>query len=219
MIYKAPYLDASPSLAASWDAAPWSGVQPLFVRCHMGDTPGHFPKVEARLAYDEEALYLMWQVADRFVLARAGQDQEAVFKDSCVEFFFTPGTDLSLGYFNLEMNCGGTILFHFQKEPRKDSVVLSETDCRAVERVHSLPKIVDPEIREAVTWTLACRIPLSVIARHCPVVRPEPGAVWQANFFKCADGSSHPHWLTWARVPSPTPDFHRPEAFGRIIFS
>lgn len=32
------------------------------------------------------------------------------------------------------------------------------------------------------------------------------------------DNTSHPHWLTWAPVPSPRPDFHTPRSFGTLEF-
>ena len=34
----------------------------------------------------------------------------------------------------------------------------------------------------------------------------------------CADRSSHPHWLTWAPVDCPQPDFHRKEFYGTLEF-
>jgi hypothetical protein len=50
------------------------------------------------------------------------------------------------------------------------------------------------------------------------VEKPGPGVTWRANFYKCADKTSHPHWLTWAPVNYPKPKFHLPEYFGRIEF-
>lgn len=32
------------------------------------------------------------------------------------------------------------------------------------------------------------------------------------------DNTSHPHWLTWAPVHSPRPDFHTPRSFGTLEF-
>jgi len=39
------------------------------------------------------------------------------------------------------------------------------------------------------------------------------GQTWRANFYKCADDSSHPHWMSWNPVGDPL-SFHRPERFG-----
>jgi hypothetical protein len=160
----------------------------------------------------------MFQVADRYVRATAPAHQTDVFKDSCVEFFFAPGPDLSNGYFNLEMNCGGTMLFHFQKQPRKDSVVISEKEISQVTAVHSLPRFVDPEVQEPVTWSVAYRIPTVLLERYCEILTPASQVVWRVNFFKCADASSHPHWLAWSPADLSEPDFHQPQSFGMLQF-
>ena len=45
------------------------------------------------------------------------------------------------------------------------------------------------------------------------------GQTWRANFYKCADASVFPHWLTWSRVGLPEPDFHQPAFFGTLEFA
>ena len=39
----------------------------------------------------------------------------------------------------------------------------------------------------------------------------------RANFYKCADASSLPHYLSWNPIQTEHPDFHRPEFFGRMM--
>jgi hypothetical protein len=56
------------------------------------------------------------------------------------------------------------------------------------------------------------------LERYCPVRPPEIRGRWRVNFYKCADRTSHPHWLTWAPVDSPAPNFHLPDAFGIMEF-
>ena len=36
---------------------------------------------------------------------------------------------------------------------------------------------------------------------------------------KCGDLTNHKHYLSWNMVQSEKPDFHRPEDFGRMMFS
>ena len=59
---------------------------------------------------------------------------------------------------------------------------------------------------------------MQILSTYAPVTAPGPGVAWRANFYKCADASSHPHWLTWAPVDWPQPDFHRKEFFGTLVF-
>jgi hypothetical protein len=85
---------------------------------------------------------------------------------------------------------------------------------------HSLPKIVDPEIADATEWTVAYRLPVDMFSKYFPatIQQPASGVSWRANLYKCADDTSHPHWLTWSPVAFERPDFHRPQSFGLLVF-
>ena len=207
------------TIDADWTKPTWKSVEPLKITHFMGERPAHLPEAEARLLYDRDALYVAFRVADRYVRAVAKTHQEAVYRDSCVEFFFTPGEDLAAGYFNLEVNCGGTMLFHHQMVPRKERMIVAPADLERIQVAHSLPAIVEPEIPGPIAWTLEYRLPVELLDHYAAhTIKPAPGVRWRANFFKCADDSSHPHWLTWSPVHHPTPDFHRPADFGMLEF-
>jgi hypothetical protein len=206
------------SLDAAWETFPWNQIPSSTLEYHMGQKPTHFPRTGVKIAYDERAIYLMFRVEDRYVRAVARENQDNVWEDSCVEFFFTPDTDLSKGYFNLEINCGGTLLFHFQPGAGKDRVIISKKDCSKIRVAHSMPQIVDPEIKEQVIWCVAYAIPISLLEKYCRVIPPGPGVGWRANFYKCGDKTSHPHWLTWSPVDFFKPNFHLPQFFGSLKF-
>ena len=208
----------SPALDADWARAPWCDIPSERLRNHMGERPEHFPTTEVKISYDVTALYVTFRVEDRYVRAVAREDQDSVCVDSCVEFFFTPGSDVSKGYFNLEMNCGGTMLFHYHPDSGKDAIVITKADCSRIARAHSLPSTVDPEIQDPVTWTVEYAIPIDLLREYADVTAPEPGVTWSGNFYKCGDHTSHPHWLTWAPVDFPRPNFHLPESFGVLEF-
>jgi hypothetical protein len=218
MIAKVARLANPPKAGADWDRPPWQEIPSELLRNYMGEKPDHFPRTEVKIAYDDVALYVMFQVEDRYVRATAARYQDSVCGDSCVEFFFTPGADVSQGYFNLEMNCGGTLLFHFNSGSRKGRIEIPATACEKIVKTHSLPHIVDPEIREPVTWTVAYALPIALLGGYCQVTTPKPHALWRANFYKCADHTSHPHWLTWSPVDYPKPNFHLPQSFGVLEF-
>ena len=40
----------------------------------------------------------------------------------------------------------------------------------------------------------------------------------RGNIYKCGDRTAHPHYLSWAPIGTPSPDFHRPEYFGEVLF-
>ncbi|MFH1153586.1 MAG: carbohydrate-binding family 9-like protein [Pseudomonadota bacterium] len=201
----------------NWDSYPWQTVEPGVLSHFMGHRPDHFPETAFKAVFDATRLHLLFMVRDRFVVARRTRYQDQVCDDSCVEFFFYPGDSTGSGYFNLEINCCGAFLFRFQKARDTDVVAVSSMDASLVRIVTSLgPGRIDPEIQVPLTWSVLVSLPFSVIGRYVPLV--EDPVVWRANMYKCADRSSHPHWLTWSPVPGPGPDFHRSGSFGRFVF-
>ena len=216
--HRVPRARGSVAAAAAWDSAPWRDVPPLTMGHHMGEPPAHRPLAQVKLQYDAEAVHLIFRVEDRWVRCRVAEYQGDVCTDSCVEFFFTPGPDLADGYFNLEASCGGTLLFTHRQGRDEEVVDVSEQEARCIEVAHTLPSLLEAEITTPVTWEVSYRIPLQVLRAYARVTAPGPGTAWRANFYKCADASSHPHWLTWAPVDWPHPDFHRKEFFGTLEF-
>jgi hypothetical protein len=202
----------------NWDKPVWKQIEPLVIEQHMGKTPDHRPGVLAKLAWDDDAIYIIYKVEDRYVRAVATEYQDPVCRDSCAEFFFTPGTHLGLAYFNIEINCGGTMLFWWQPE-EGEAVPIAAEDAEMLKIAHTLPKTVEPEVKEPTTWTLEYKLPFAVIEKYCPnAARPAKNVDWKANLYKCGDGTSHPHWLAWSFVDHPTPKFHVPECFGTLKF-
>lgn len=206
---------------SKWDKAPWNEIEPLHIEHHMGDDPEHRPGVQAKVAYDEDAIYVIYRVEDQYVRCAFTEYQDPVFRDSCVEFFFTPSSNLDNGYFNLEMNCIGNALFHFQRGQgeNRERARLSHDHFNEVTIAHSLdPEQVATEMEEPVTWTMEYRIPFDILEEYSEIDRPAPGVTWRANFYKCADDTSHPHWLTWSVIERDRPNFHVPEYFGTLVF-
>ena len=184
---------------------------------------GHRPETVVRLLYTSEALYIQFQVKDRFVRAIAKRFQDNVCGDSCVEFFVAPVSN-SLAYFNFEVNCGGTMLLHRcpsveERAAGRETENVADVDGATIRLEHSLPVIVDPELIEPTNWNIEYRVPFQLFAKYFDVKAPKSGDVWRANFYKCGDKTSHPHWGSWAPVNTEQPNFHTPECFRPIIFA
>jgi hypothetical protein len=203
---------------ARWDAPAWRGTPALGIEHHMGEAPAHRPRTQARLLYDDEFLYAIFRVEDRYVRAVVAEYQGPVCTDSCVELFLTPGGSLADGYFNIEVSCVGVALFMHQQARDTDVRAVEPSDAERLCISHTMPSRVEPEIQTPVTWLIEYRVPYAVLSRYAPVVQPAPGVTWRANLYKCADLSSQPHWLTWAPVDWLKPDFHRKEFFGFLAF-
>lgn len=211
-IYKVQKAKNPVSVNDGWNKSEWKGVKSIKIQNYMGEMPSFKPTAEAKMSYDDEYIYVIYRVKDRYVRSITEKINGPVWKDSAVEFFFSPEANKPTNYFNLEINCGGTPLLH-HKNGRP-----SVEDIQKIEIAASLPKVVDPEITKPVTWTISFKIPLSMLEKYTHVVRPKPGVAWRANFYKIAEINSNPHYITWNEVKNNKPQFHLPKFFGILKF-
>lgn len=206
------------TIDGNWNKSVWKKVKPLVVGKYMGTIPAFKPGVEAKMIYDDANVYVIFRVKDKQVRSLVQEYNGNVSGDACVEFFFSPDTQLPERYFNLEINAGGTPLIFYVTKPWTGFKKLEAEDIKQIEIAHSLPSVVDPEIKEEVTWTIEYRIPLSMLQKFSNVTYPKSGVTWKANFYKTASQSTNPHWITWSYVDNPKPNFHLPQFFGTLIF-
>ena len=176
------------------------------------DSPLHPSKAEvsatAQVCYDDKFLYVHLSTVESEIRAEHKGLLCEVCEDSCLEFFFAP----IMGdgrYFNLECNPNGAIYLGMGSNP--DNLV------RIVfsEKIPFSPQINFTDDG----WNLTYEIPHTFIQQFFPEYAPAPGYSMRANFYKCADKTSQPHWLMWTPVPpAPRCSFHQPDKFGTLYF-
>src|SRR5512138_3131737 len=192
---------------------PWEGIPPLAVDHYLWLMNGYRPRVEARLGWSERFLYVRFLVGEKRAPVRYSKFQDPVYKDSCVEFFVDMFPAKRLGYLNFEMNAAGTLLAQFGPG-RGDRQSLWPED------LAGFGVIAAEELRGidgSPAWSVAYRIPLTLFRKfYGEDIRPGHRAA--ANFYKCGDDTPIPHFGAWSPVETPSPDFHRPEFFGELVF-
>ncbi len=217
-VYDVARLAGRMAIDGNWEKPGWQNAKPLALSNYMGALPAFRPVVHTKMMYDDENLYVIFRVEDQFVRCVTNMPNGPVWEDSCVEFFFSPDIYLPEKYFNLEINCGGTPLMHYNIVPRKEIIEVSVEDLSKIEIAHSMPEMVDPEIKEPVIWIVEYKIPVSILKKYSAVTNPGPEVEWKANFYKCAEKNSNPHFITWSVVKNDKPDFHLPQFFGLLKF-
>jgi hypothetical protein len=209
-----------PAPNADWDSPLWPTTPPLTIESFRIESSSHRPTTQLKLCHSPDAIHGIFRVDDRFVRCIHSGINSPVYKDSCVECFLHPPT--ASGYFNFEFNCGGAVLASFIRNPTRipggfeDFELLQPEHCQLITRIPSLPQRIEPEIEEALSWTLAFTIPLAVLEHYAGPLGRLSGKRWRANFYKCADGCSHPHWGAWSAVDAL--NFHLPHCFGTLNF-
>jgi len=202
-----------PELTGNWDDTIWNQAETLKITSFHPQGSDHKPDVCVRSLYDAQNIYVHFKVRDQYIRSVTTRTQGPVCQDSCVEFFFTPKP--GGGYLNLEANCGGTFLCSYA-EPAK-SIPIDPQWLAQIRCYHSMPKTVEPEITTPCEWRLAYALPLALIEAYTGPLGRLAGQTWKANYYKCGDKTSHPHWGFWAPIGEKL-SFHQPEKFAPIHF-
>ncbi|MEI6562844.1 MAG: carbohydrate-binding family 9-like protein [bacterium] len=210
-----------PTLTGDWNGSIWSEAETLTIELFHPKSSTHRPGVSARLLYDDKGIYVHFKVQDQYIRSVNTRPMDPVCQDSCVEFFFKPKS--GGGYLNVEGNCGGTFLAFYIEDHRRSPngfekfTRLDLNWMAQIRSYHTLPAIVDPEITAPCEWQLEYVIPIPLIEAYTGPLGSLSGQTWQANFYKCGDKTSHPHWGSWASIGDAL-DFHQPEKFAAICF-
>lgn len=167
------------------------------------------PLVKIDVAATKKYLFVRFDVSGLGLKAEFAETNQPVWQDSCVEVFI--GDADGMGYRNIEVNCIGTLLSSHQKSRGVEVMRISEREAESVIRLSSLPRETFSEIDGEHRWSVIIGIPFTLIGYETPPRR------LRANFYKCANKSRWPHYLSWSRIDTPKPDFHRPEFFGELI--
>lgn len=184
-----------------WDAVPYLDV------AHFNWEPEMDIRMKAQICYDANGLYVHLRTWEKNIRAEYDQPLSPVYEDSCMEFFFCP-VDGDMRYFNFEINPNGCMYIGFgTAKPRPIRLVLQDEDVLLQKRIR----------RTTDGWEAFYTVPVSLIQDFYPGYQLESGKKLRANCYKCGDKTPHPHFISWNPMTSPTPCFHRPEDFGKMI--
>jgi hypothetical protein len=213
---------SAPDPAEPWDGSVWRHVPCVAVNHFHPRSSTQHSQTQAKAIYHDRRLYVRFHVQDRYVRCVHDLHQQPVYTDSCVEFFVQPDTDK--GYFNFEVNCGGAMLLYYVQDwavqpdgSYRHFTPLSQNELSQVQIRATMPPRVEPEIAQPLTWEITLRIPLELFERYLGPLDPRPGSRWRANFYKCGDETSHPHWAAWSPIGKEL-NFHQPRYFGELVF-
>jgi hypothetical protein len=171
------------------------------------------PTVRFSIGYTDKEIMLKYFVTEDYFKAEKTDSNQNVFEDSCVEFFIMPADDGV--YYNLEFNGIGTCLLGTGTS-RDDRRRAAPEIIAGIRRKTSVKEKPVAERKGKFEWTITIALPLGVFFHH--KIKKLRGKTVKANFYKCGDKLTVPHYLTWSPVKTAKPDFHRPEFFGLVRF-
>jgi len=171
------------------------------------------PEVEFSIAYSENEIFLKYYITENYFKAEKTETNQMVCEDSCVEFFVSPEEDGI--YYNLEFNGIGTVLLG-TGTGRENSTRANPEIISKIRRLSSVGEKPVKEKSGEFKWTITIAIPFEVFFHH--KVKNLKGKTFRANFYKCGDMLTVPHYVTWNPVGTENPDYHQPKYFGLLKF-
>jgi hypothetical protein len=172
---------------------------------------GYRPLTTVCVAYSHSAIYVLFQVHGNCLRAVNTKDNQNVFEDSCVEFFVKQQD--SDFYYNFEFNCIGVCKAAKHIKDRYNATDFTQEQLQKIDRWSSLGKRAFHEMSGIFSWELCVRIPFELIDVDTEKL-PEK---LLGNFYKCADATEQPHYVSWHPIKTESPDFHRPDFFGEMF--
>ena len=160
----------------------------------------------AQCCRDDSGLWIRMEAQEMPIRATLTAPLDAVWTDSCLEFFFAPAAN-DTRYFNFEFNPLGTLCLGFGQKghPRVRQII---PDPQTMFRIH-------PFSTEG-GWGIQFYLPLSFLRLYFPGYCFFGEAA--GNFYKCGDLTAVPHYLAWSPLTCETPNFHRKDDFGTLVF-
>lgn len=227
-LYRVERAEVTPRLDVPLSEEPWRGAGVAPVGSFHPAGSDHRPKVEARLLYGNDRLWVRFRVDDRHVRVVHTRFQDPVYEDSCCELFIEPvkaDEERGDGYFNVEVNAIGALQISYITDPIRrpeggfaGQRVLDDQADREIERWTTLTEPVDPQIEGPITYEISYSLPFALLKRFSGRDTPKPGSRWRGNLYKCSENSTHPHWGAWSSIGQKL-DYHQPSRFGVFEFA
>ena len=194
--------DRSGIARANVDSYVWGGAERAY--------PTYGQLVYAKTGDEKTGLYIHLFCEEKNPVSKEKQLDGMVCMDSCMEFFFSvrePGSK-DMHYLNIESNSLGVTFISFG-ESRYGRVFLNAL---GIERFPTSVNIGDDG------WEVFVFVPEESLKKVFGLSDINENTEMMGNFYKCDENANAP-FGSWAPIVALAPDFHRPEYFGRIVFT
>lgn len=193
----------------------WENVPAANIENCPWDENGYRPVSEARVYYTDKAFHVLLKSFEKEIKAVYENMNEAVYTDSCLEFFIKPDPEADGRYMNFEFNPLGTLLLGLGEERNNRSLL--NLDWKEVFNVKTSVTRENIKNYSGPFWSVEFSIPFEFIRDIYGPVEFKSGKRMMGNFYKCGDNTAFPHYLCWNNIMNSKPDFHLPQFFGELV--
>ncbi|HET9597610.1 MAG TPA: carbohydrate-binding family 9-like protein [Anaeromyxobacteraceae bacterium] len=212
-VYLAARARSAPFVNGRLDDAAWAHAEPAVLVDTMTGLPAR-SRTEARLLWDDEALYVAFACQDDVVWVRPGRsDGDALWEDEVVEVFLDR-SGRGREYVEIEVSPANARFEARFASPRSDLAAARtwRSGARSAVAVDGAITVGDAPPAPARGWSVELAVPWSSLGGP-----PRPGERWRMNLFRL---ETHGRRAPDAQGFSPPlrGDFHAVDRFGWLEF-
>lgn len=162
-----------------------------------------------RLLWTHETLFLQFRARYReltvFREADATGRRDHLWDRDVAEVFLQADPRRPLRYTEFEVSPNGLwIDLEINLDPAAERLRGLRSGLARRARIEELQKL----------WTAEVALPMKALTAQF-----DPAAAWRVNFFRIEGPREPRFYSSWRPTRTPQPDFHVPEAFGRLLFA
>ena len=201
---------STPINTDDFDNEVWEQCQPVTIAHLWSGAPAPVERhAEARVCWSDEALHVRFvgnQHEPLVVSAEPRTDRKTLGlwdRDVC-EIFLAPDPENPARYFEFEAAPTGEWV---------DLGIVIAPEGRITDWDYQSGMVTAATVENAAI-RVGIKIPWSA-----SIPKPSPNDVWLVNLFRCVGPEAPDRYLAWRPTHTPEPNYHVPEAFGRLVFS
>jgi hypothetical protein len=213
-IYHCPKVTTPPVIAGLIDDPAWQ-IAPLLELVNSEDGSSARQSTRAGMCWDDECLYVAFEVQDRYILATMTEHDDTVCAEEAVEVFLNPSCDL-VNYFEYEVSPANVVYDPRIFNPDMDINPQISTEWHSYNLRTAV--LVDGVLNDLSIHSRGYFVEMAIPFADMFRETPKPGEVWRGNLFRIdrhPEGDEFQSWSPTRRVPAA---FHVPKRFGRIVF-
>lgn len=220
--YKNYVIKKSNNIVVDGNISDWEGIPftDSFVNHSTGASATQ--STEAKLAWDNDNLYLCFYVKDTQIKTTAGPQDSKIFStDDLIEFFIDAddnganyievGVNAENVYYDYILKCVSSSCGGWQDDQAFDLAGFSSSA--------SYLGTLNSTNGNDTSYTIEIKIPFSSLNAipNGGFTTPTNGTTWRGNLFRVDQGGSSAEYLSWS--PHNSHGFHQPSKFGSLTFS
>ncbi|MEJ7618937.1 MAG: carbohydrate-binding family 9-like protein [Pyrinomonadaceae bacterium] len=194
------------------DDESWGKVPGVGAFRHNSNGSVSTSRTEAKIVYDDKFLYFSFFCEDDNIWSTLKRRDERLWEEEVVEVFLQ-ANERQPSYIELEVNPLGTMLDIYLLDVRQP-LLYESWNSRAIKWGVQVNGTIDGKGGDH-WWSCEIALPLEDVAT-APMLPPRVGDKWRLNLFR-VEKLPTPAGTAWS--PTYVNDFHKPRAFGVIIFT